>query len=87
MAMMAEVVGVPGLFYVYYSSGPSKVGETIVYGLIWHLCECPFRVNPPLVKSEQLQGQQIHTWMPGAPCLYPAFSYALGDLPLTFLNS
>ena len=43
--MGVEVVGAPGLFYIYYSSGPLKAGEVIVYGLNWHFWECPFGVN------------------------------------------
>ena len=33
MAMGVEVVGIPGLFYVYYGSGPSKAGKAIACGL------------------------------------------------------
>ena len=33
MAMGVEVVEVPGLFYVCYSSGPSKAGKAVVCGL------------------------------------------------------
>ena len=33
--MGAEVVGAPGLLYVYYSAGPSEASEAIVYGLNW----------------------------------------------------
>ena len=40
-----EVVGAPGLFYVYYGPGPMKAGEAVVYGLNWHPQECTFRVN------------------------------------------
>ena len=33
MVMGVEVVGVPGLLYVYYGSGPLKAGKVIVCGL------------------------------------------------------
>ena len=33
IAMGVKVVGVPGLFYVYYGSGPLEASELIVCGL------------------------------------------------------
>ena len=43
--MEAELVVAPGLFYIYYSSGPSEAGEVIVYVLNWHFQNCPFGGN------------------------------------------
>ena len=43
-----EVVEAPGLFYIYYGSGPSEASETIVYGLNCHLWECPSGENLPI---------------------------------------
>ena len=48
MAMGAEVVGAPGLFYMYYSASPLEAGEVIVYGLNCHLQGCPFGENLPV---------------------------------------
>ena len=48
MAMGAEVVGAPGLFYVYCGSGPLEASEVIVYGLNWYLWGCPFGENLPV---------------------------------------
>ena len=48
MTMGVHVVGAPGLFYIYYGSGPLKASEVIVYGLNWHLWECPSGVNLPI---------------------------------------
>ena len=48
MAMGVEVVGVLGLFYIYYGSGSLEAIEVIVCGLNWHLWKCPFRVNLPI---------------------------------------
>ena len=39
MAMEAEVVVAPGLFYVYYGSSPLEASEVIVYGLNWHVLD------------------------------------------------
>ena len=33
MAMGVEVVGVPGLLYIYYGSSPLEAGKLIVCGL------------------------------------------------------
>ena len=46
--MGVEMVEVPGLFYIYYGSGPSTAGEVIVCGLNWHLLECLFGVYLPV---------------------------------------
>ena len=47
MAMGAEVVVAPGLFYINCSSSLSEAGEAIADGLNWHLWWCPFRENLP----------------------------------------
>ena len=46
--MGAEVVGAPGLFYVYYGARPLEAGEVIVYGLNLQLQRCPFGENLPI---------------------------------------
>ena len=48
MAMGAEVVGAPGVFYIYYGAGPSEAGKAIVYGLNCQLWGCPFGENLPI---------------------------------------
>ena len=86
MAMGAEVVGAPGLLYVYYGSSPLKDGVVIVYGLNWHLWECPFGVNHTVGQIWTVVGSMDSNVDTQAPCLYPAFTYSPGNLLLT-LNS
>ena len=87
MVIGAEVVVAPGLFYINCSSGTSEAGEAIADGPNWHLQGCPFGENLADGQSEWLWGQQIHTWMHQASCLYPMFGYGPGDLLPNFLNS
>ena len=46
MAMGAEVVVAPGLFYIDCGSGLLEAGDMIVDGLNWHPQGCPFGENP-----------------------------------------
>ena len=48
MVMGAEVIGAPGLFYIYYVASPLEAVEAIVYGLNWQLLGYPFRENLPI---------------------------------------
>ena len=45
LAMGAEVVVAPGLFYIDCSSGLLEGSEAIDDGLNWHLQGCPFGEN------------------------------------------
>ena len=65
--MAAEVVGPPGLFYIYYGSSPSDAGEVIVYYLNWQLQECSFGENLPISQIGTVVGSmdsRMDAWGP-----------------------